>query len=121
MAKNFLKPNSKKPNLAALLETKSPVMQAERVQTLLNAAVAPVVDLIIRVDARSGNLSLYTLGDPQITTEAMHQILDGAKAFLREQELSALQQQAAQPTASPEAEPADLSTPKIEEAPVETE
>jgi hypothetical protein len=121
MAKNFLKANSKKPNLAALLETKSPAVQAERVQTLLNAAVAPVVDLIIRVDARSGHLSLHSLGDPQITTEAMHQILDGAKAFLREQELSAVQQQAAQPTESPEAETAELSAPKTRETHRETE
>jgi hypothetical protein len=103
------------------LETKHPEKQAEHVQTLLNATIAPVVDLIIRVDARSGNLSLHTLGDPQITTEAMHQILDVAKAFLREQELAAVQQQAAQPNASPEAEPTELSTPKTEETHGKTE
>jgi hypothetical protein len=98
-----------------------PEKRVERVQTLLNATIAPVVDLIIRVDARSGKLSLHTLGDPQITTKAMHQILDGAKAFLREQELAAIQQQAAQPNASPEAEPTELSTPKTEETHGKTE
>jgi hypothetical protein len=43
--------------LAELLGTNKPDEQAQRVQMLINAAQAPVLDVLIQHDARTGSLS----------------------------------------------------------------
>jgi hypothetical protein len=97
-------------DLSKLLETKNPKEQAARVQTLIQAAQAPVVDLIIRFDGRTGQIAIKTIG-PDIPAAAVYKLLDAARDALRDAELRSLQGQA---TSEPAPEEPELSTPKAE-------
>jgi hypothetical protein len=76
--------------ISELLSTKNAHEQAERIQTLMNMASAPVIDLIVRADMRTGSISLHLVG-PDLPAVDIHRILDAAKEYLRKQELEAMQ------------------------------
>ena len=79
-----------KNKIADLLATKNQDEQADRIQHLLQMAQAPVIDLIVRADMRTGSISLHLVG-PNLPAVDIHRILDAAKEHLRKQELEAMQ------------------------------
>jgi hypothetical protein len=90
--------------LAQVLNTKDRKEQAARVKTLLQAAQAPVVDLIIRFDGRTGQLAIKTIG-PDMPVAAVYKLLDSAREVLHNVEVNSLKEQAPKE---------ELSTPKAE-------
>jgi len=96
MAKNFLKPNGagNGPDLADLLKTKKRDEQAARVAELLQAANAPVVDVVIRYDDRVRQVRGVTvIGSDQMTYDQARAILNGALEYVRRQEMAEVQHQ----------------------------
>jgi hypothetical protein len=74
-----------KDELTELLGTKERAQQVEIVRRLLGA---PVVEMIIRLDARSNQVSYNILGG-QIAPAIAYQMLDACRDLIRQQELAA--------------------------------
>lgn len=77
-----------------LLNTKNKSQQVERVQQLLNAAGAPVIDLVVRVDTRTQQIGVTVIGIQELDHETAYAILQAAQDNLRKQAIAALQKQA---------------------------
>lgn len=93
----------KPPTLAELLDTKDRRKQAERVAKLFS----PVIDIIVRFDGRSGQISMLALGGELSGADA-RLILNKAQEQLMQEEAQAMAQQEAA-NESPEVDlPADL-------------
>lgn len=99
--------NGGKPaDLAELLGTKNRDEQAAKVQALLNAAQAPVIDLVIRFDARTNRITLAAIGG-RLAPELVYYLLEQARAKLRAEELAALEKKGEEKGDSAKVAPAD--------------
>jgi len=68
-------------------------------QQLPDPATAPVIDILIRYDGRTGRVDVTIIGgDLEFT--AAYRLLDAARAVVQQQEREALLQQPAQPVAA---------------------
>jgi hypothetical protein len=85
--------SNKKLNIDKILQTKDKDKQGE---IFLNVANAPVLDLIVRFDGRTGQISIGTMGG-QIPIAAIYKMLDGARELLHQQELQAVAQKPEEP------------------------
>jgi len=81
--------NGQPADLASLLGTKNRDEQTAKVQALLNAAQAPVVDLVIRFDARTQQVTLAAIGG-RLAPDIVYFLLEQARAKLRAEELAAM-------------------------------
>lgn len=97
--------NSDKPNIDKVLGTKDKERQAE---IFLQVANAPVIDIMIRFDGRTGGLDVAVVGG-KLDLEQFNRIVDAVKEQLRKQELEAVIGQArqAEPIQDGEDVPAD--------------
>jgi hypothetical protein len=73
--------------LGEILKTNEVEKQAEIVRGLIEAASAPVIDLVIRHDTRTGQTFPVLIGG-NIDYSSAYAILDQARAVLHEQELA---------------------------------
>jgi hypothetical protein len=78
-----MKPN-RKADLPALLQTKNKSEQAKRVQNLLAAETAPVVDIVLRADYRfPGEVGITVIGTAQLNFGDAIAILEAALAKMQ--------------------------------------
>ena len=77
-----------RPNIDKILQTKDKAKQGE---IFLSVANAPVVDLLIRLDGRTGQISVGTMGG-KLELATIYKMMDGARELLHEQELQAVTQ-----------------------------
>lgn len=96
-----MKQNGTGIDIANLLQTKDRKEQGRRVQQLVQAAQAPVLDLVIRHDARSGQTAVTVIGG-NLTFQDCYFILGEAEKQLRARELEEAKR--AQPVAEEQKE-----------------
>jgi len=82
-----MKPKNPKDELSELLGTSDRQAQSATVRRLL---AAPVVELVIRLDGRTNQVSFNVIGG-QLPPEAAYAMLDGCRELIRRQELEAVQ------------------------------
>lgn len=82
---------SEKVDINAITGTKDKQKQGEAFLNILNA---PVVDLVIRFDSRTGSMSLSVIGG-KLEMATVYKILDAARDKLREEEIKVLSQKSA--------------------------
>jgi hypothetical protein len=70
--------------LHELLGTKDPKRQVEIVQSIVQAAQAPVYSLSLLFDSRTSDLSISS--DKQLSFEVMYGMLDKARQIIQEKE-----------------------------------
>jgi hypothetical protein len=85
--------NKQKINIDKILQTKDKDKQGE---IFLSVANAPVWDLIVRLDARTGQITLGTMGG-RLELATIYKMLDGARDLLHQQELQAAAQKPEEP------------------------
>ncbi len=76
-------------DLAGLLGSKIREEQAQRVQELIGAAKAPVIDLVIRYDGRTSQVTLAAIGG-RLAPDVVYFLLEQARAKIRAEEMAAL-------------------------------
>ena len=74
-----------------------PAQQQPAAPQLPDPATAPVIDLVIRYDGRTGQVGLTVIGG-QVDFSGAYQLLDAARALVQKQEREALLGQAATPS-----------------------
>jgi hypothetical protein len=82
-----------KPNIDKILQTKDKAKQGE---IFLSVANAPVWDLLIRLDGRTGQISFGSMGG-KLELAMIYKMLDGARDLLHQQELQAVAQKPEEP------------------------
>lgn len=117
--------------VAEILGTNNKKEQAAHIQELLQMVNAPVVDLVVRFDARTQQVSVEVVG-PDVLGSVAQQILEAAKNMLHQKELAAAVELSApetggenvpegpvtpDPTEKPEPGDEGVPTPDTEELP----
>lgn len=93
---------NKQITLADVLNTKSKDEQLQRVQSLIKMVQAPIIDIIVRFDARSGQIGTNLVGVENLPAKDIVEILEAAAKSIREQEVNMLKEKVKENEPDPE-------------------